>query len=116
MPRAIRVLRRNVRSIHSGLTVGLANLLAKKRADALLPKPTVAMYVTLFDLDPRLLYLDYFENFELLVDWLGLPESSGVKGHIPRLLSTYEIQEIAKILRVDSYEVYLAAIDRLVAR
>lgn len=95
--------------------MGLAELLAKKRADAALPKPTVDLYVALYNANPRALYLDYMREFRILVNWLGLPESSGKRGHIPPILGSYEMQEIAKILCVDQYEVYIAALARAVA-
>ena len=71
-------------------------------------KPTVGLYLALYEAAPRELYLDYFKDFKLLINWLGLPQ-----GHeytkavrLPRLLVSYEIQEIAKLLEVSQYELF----------
>lgn len=85
----------------------------KKRRAAIvknLPKPTVRFYITLFEASPKLLYIDYFESFKLLVDWLGKPESTGVTGTIPSILGSYSVQEIAKHLDVSAYEVMIESI------
>lgn len=89
--------------------MGLADILARKRAEALLSKPTVAMYVALFNANPKECYINYFDSFQLLIDWLGKPVSTGQKGIIPRLLYSYEVQQIAKYLEVDAYEVWALA-------
>lgn len=87
--------------------MNLAQILARKRADAAMPRPTVSMYVALFEASPRQLYLNYFSDYRILIDWLGLPVSTGEAGTICELLYNYEVQEIAKHLQVRPFEVWI---------
>ncbi len=92
----------------------LADILAKKKAkreaNDLLPKPSVELFLNLYDLDPKFLYINYMEDFRWLVWWLGLPTKTTETGSIPALLNSYTLQEIAKHLEVDPYSVYLVAL------
>lgn len=73
-------------------------------------KPALRLYLSMFLLNPEILYENYMENLSLIVDWLGLPSVEGIDGEVPRLFHSYEIQELAKTLRVSQYEIYLEAI------
>lgn len=56
------------------------------------------------------LYLNYFEGFKLLVDWLEPLEVPQLTAQellpIPPCFHTYEIQEIAAILHLDQALIY----------
>jgi hypothetical protein len=53
------------------------------------------------------LYVDHMYGFKILVGWLGLPHPSKVDyPKLPRYLDNYEIQELAKILKVSREEVF----------
>lgn len=90
--------------------MGLAELLAQKRAALALPKPTVALYVALYSAAPRLFYLDYFENLQYLIHWLGLPAKSSLSFQpIPPLLRSYDLLQVSKYLEVSEEEVFYEA-------
>lgn len=56
-------------------------------------------------------YCNYFEGFKLLVDWLGPIEIPEIPAQleskpIPKLYHTYDIQEIAVILKTSQERIY----------
>ena len=53
------------------------------------------------------LYTNYFEGFKLLVDWLSPLEVPDIQRmDIPPCFHTYEVQEIASILKLDQALIY----------
>jgi len=87
------------------MSATLAEFLAA-RALATTPFPLEAL-LTLYVRCPRLLYLDYFEGFKLLVKWQGPIAPSKLEPmEIPKFLCTYECQELGTILREHPSVIY----------
>lgn len=63
--------------------------------------------LTLYSRNPKLLYLNWFEGMQELIQWLS-PISRSTKQpiYIPIYFCTYEINEIAKLLNEHPSKIY----------
>lgn len=67
----------------------------------------IGILISLYTRATNFLYVDHMDGFKVLVGWLGLPHPSGINyPKLPRYLDNYEIQELAKVLRVSREEVF----------
>jgi hypothetical protein len=97
----------------------LAEILAEKRRLAARgpidftstdPLPTVDLFIKLFNLNPRVCYIDYMDGLKWLVFWLGKPDSVDCAREIPFSCDSYTIREIAKCLDANAYSVWRVAL------
>ena len=83
-----------------------AKLAELRAATVKKPFPLLSL-LTLYSKSPHSLYIDHFEGFKLLVDWLSPIEIPSVQEFkIPLPFHTYTVQEVAKILNCSQCVVY----------
>lgn len=77
-----------------------------------LQEPLMTEILKLYPVHRRFFYLNYFENFKLFVSWLTEEEIGNVtinnnhNGCIPWFAGSYELQELAIILKCSQGELY----------
>lgn len=74
--------------------------------------PEKIALVKLYCTHRKFLYLDYFQNFKLFASWLSSPSGSTLEAGteyigeaLPWYRSSYELRELAKILKCSELEV-----------